>query len=407
MSFRHEYTVPAYYPNFKCKTGDCRHPCCIGWDIAIGMEEYFRMLGMDCSPELRRRLDTAFHPANDPSEQHYAIISPRWDGDCPLHLPNGYCGLQCECGETALPSVCRYYPRSPKSKYAYQCQCANSCEAVIEMLFAQEEPMTFTRQRLTFQIANELTHEHDPIAHLFPSVQRACLRILQDRTQTLSQRLDHLGEFVMVMDVPYRTDNANGIHAVLPFASAFHEAASQAKPAALTQSELLSVLTYMRDYLCHMERSNPKFSDDAYAVRAFLQMSEEEALTKQTAEIWKEHAARFAQQFPDNERMLEQVFVNHLCYDGFPFSSAKKNPWDSYLAFATAYALVRVFSVAFLALYPEKSEDGKLTPTDVYVDITAKIFRIVEHTNFNHNTAILSKRFALDRPEQIKLLCKL
>ena len=43
MSFRHEYTVPAYYPNFKCKTGDCRHPCCIGWDIAIGMEEYFRV----------------------------------------------------------------------------------------------------------------------------------------------------------------------------------------------------------------------------------------------------------------------------------------------------------------------------------------------------------------------------
>ena len=35
MSFRHVYTVPDYYPNFRCKTGDCRHPCCIGWDIAI------------------------------------------------------------------------------------------------------------------------------------------------------------------------------------------------------------------------------------------------------------------------------------------------------------------------------------------------------------------------------------
>ena len=219
MSFRHVYTVPAYYPNFKCKAGDCRHPCCIGWDIAITMEEYFRMLGMECSSELRRRLDTAFHPADDPSEYHYAIISPRWDGDCPLHLPNGYCGLQSECGEKAIPSVCRYYPRSPKSKYAYQCQCANSCEAVVELLFAQTEPMTFTRQRLSFCMANELTHEHDPVARLFPAVQHACLHILQDRERPFARRLLHLGEFIMVMDIPYRAGNAAGIHSVLPFAS--------------------------------------------------------------------------------------------------------------------------------------------------------------------------------------------
>ena len=102
MSFSHVYSVPAYYPNFRCKTGDCRHPCCTGWDIAISMQEYFRMIGLDCSPDLRRRLDTAFHLPDTPSEDRYAIISRRWDGDCPLHLPNGLCGLQCECGEDAI-----------------------------------------------------------------------------------------------------------------------------------------------------------------------------------------------------------------------------------------------------------------------------------------------------------------
>ena len=108
MSFSHVFSVPAYYPNFHCKAGDCRHPCCSGWGITLSMKEYFNLIGMDCSPELRRRLDTAFHPVDVPSEERYACISPRWDGDCPLHLPNGYCALQCEHGEGAIPTVCRY-----------------------------------------------------------------------------------------------------------------------------------------------------------------------------------------------------------------------------------------------------------------------------------------------------------
>ena len=405
MSFRHVYTVPAYYPNFHCKAGDCRHPCCVGWDIAIGMEEYFRMLGMNCSPELRRRLDTAFHPADDPSEHHYAVISPRWDGDCPLHLPNGYCALQCECGENAIPSVCRYYPRSPKSKYAYQCQCANSCEAVVELLFAQEEAMTFIRQRLSFRMVEELTHEHDPVARLFPSVQRACLHILQDRERPLSHRFQHLGELVMVMDVPYRSGNAAGIHAVLPFAEAVKKADAEVDSPPLTDPELQSALTYLRDYLCHIEESNPQLGADARKVREYLHMSEQGGMTSDTVSVWRDSAARFEKLFPDNERMLEQVFVNHLCYDGFPFSGPRQNMWDSYLALMTAYALIRVFSVGAWDTYT--AEHPALLPTEAYADIVAAVFRFVEHTSFNHNTAILSRRFSFERPERIMLLCRL
>jgi hypothetical protein len=44
---------------------------------------------------------------------------------------------------------------------------------------------------------------------------------------------------------------------------------------------------------------------------------------------------------------------------------------------------------------------------EAYVDTVAAVFRLVEHTAFLHNTAILSKRFAFDRPEQIALLCQI
>lgn len=137
-----------------------------------------------------------------------------------------------------------------------------------------------------------------------------------------------------------------------------------------------------------------------------LCMSEDQELTAETAALWRQYAADFAARFPDNDRMLEQLFINHLCYAGFPFDSEKKNLWDSYLSFCTAFALVRLLSVCHVAKRTDSETDG-LTHMEAYVDTVASVFRLVEHTAFLHNTAILSKRFAFDRPEQIALLCQI
>ena len=407
MSFSHVYSVPAYYPNFRCKTGDCRHPCCTGWDIAISMQEYFRMIGLDCSPDLRRRLDTAFHLPDTPSEDRYAIISRRWDGDCPLHLPNGLCGLQCECGEDAIPSVCRYYPRSPKTRYAYQCQCSNSCEAVVELLFDYQEPMTFIRQNLTFRFSESVHHEHDPITKLFPSLQRACLRILQDRSHTLSRRLTHLGELIQVMDIPYRQGNIDGVHAVLPFSATLGQVSTPEGTSSLQDKDLHTVLSCARDLLNWVEENNVSLQDHAKSALDLLQMSPDDPIGEETLSLWRQFESQMAQRFPDNDRMLEQVLVNYLCYDSFPLSGDHRTLWDSYLALSTTYLLLRVLSVCHLAIYDREKSDESLTPTQAYADIVATLFRMVSHTNFAHNTAILARRFQYDKPQTAFLLCRL
>ena len=87
------FLVPDYYPRFRCKGPDCRRPCCGGWPISISMEEYFRLLSVECSPALRRRLDSAFRLADSPDADRYAQICPNYVGDCPMHLGNGLCGL--------------------------------------------------------------------------------------------------------------------------------------------------------------------------------------------------------------------------------------------------------------------------------------------------------------------------
>ena len=133
-------------------------------------------------------------------------------------------------------------------------------------------------------------------------------------------------------------------------------------------------------------------------------MPDEGDLTGDTAARWRDLATHMAARFPHNERMLEQIFVNHLCYDGYPLSGEQKNMWDSYLAFCTAYALVRVLSVCHLAAGNAEADEA---PTAAYADIISAVFRLVEHTNFGHNTAILARRWAFTEPEQMGLLCQL
>lgn len=129
-----------YYDKFKCKCGDCRHVCCGGWGITVSDTEYFRLLGLDCSPGTRSILDCALAVVDDPCPERYAMMKPSYTGKCRLINEDGLCSLQIECGEEVLPAVCRTYPRSLTYTHA---GCSASCERVVELLM-RDTPLSFS-----------------------------------------------------------------------------------------------------------------------------------------------------------------------------------------------------------------------------------------------------------------------
>ena len=50
------YVYPDYYKEFKCIAGDCRHSCCIGWEIDIDPDtaEFYRTVDGDFGEKLKR-----------------------------------------------------------------------------------------------------------------------------------------------------------------------------------------------------------------------------------------------------------------------------------------------------------------------------------------------------------------
>ncbi|MCQ2437208.1 MAG: hypothetical protein MJ099_02290 [Clostridia bacterium] len=129
-----QFLMPDYYPDFHCKGGSCRSNCCFGWKVTMSMEDYFRMVGVDCSPSLRRKIDTSLHILNDATPDRYAEISHDWQGLCHMLDEDGYCAFQRELGEDCMTSTCRYHPRGIKTIHDNQCCTSCSCEATIETL---------------------------------------------------------------------------------------------------------------------------------------------------------------------------------------------------------------------------------------------------------------------------------
>lgn len=192
--------MPDYYPHFACKGGACRATCCRGWDVSLPMDEYFRLLGLDCSPELRARLDGAFHAVDAPSPERYAQISHNWLGDCPMQREDGLCALQCECGETALPAVCRRYPRGARGLFDRECACSNSCEAVLEMFWDREAPLGFV-EGSDGGLFPEAAPEPEPRrAQRYRAIRALCFGTMQNRSLRLAQRLLQIGQMLRALN---------------------------------------------------------------------------------------------------------------------------------------------------------------------------------------------------------------
>ncbi len=150
-----KFRVPTYYKYFKCKCGECRNCCCQGWNITLTLNDYTKLMNLECSDELKDSIKNGISMFSRATQERYAKIDMNYYGECKLRLPNGWCGLQCEVGEEHIPSVCRYYPRGIR-KYPYLASSiSNSCEWVIEYLSKDNNKINFEMLDLEFDIDKE------------------------------------------------------------------------------------------------------------------------------------------------------------------------------------------------------------------------------------------------------------
>lgn len=336
-----QWLEPDYYSSFSCKCGECRNTCCSSWNIAISMEEYHRLIGLDCSEQLHRKIQSAFTVPRFPTPEHNRDMSHNWLGNCYFLSEEGLCSLQIECGEEAIPAVCRLFPRQfEKEGDNRRLTCSAGCEAVVEKLIRKEA--------LKFSVVFDDRQENvtDPSTQELLNTREEIVNLLSDRSQSLQKRIQNIIEYMKGVS-PKKAEENDALGKVADVLPVFSDISASLKDYA----------DYAYDR--YADEGNSSYIEDSKA---------------------------FVRAFPDWEDYFENLLINHVYYADVPNADHRIKCEDDAFGLSLLYAMMRVLCAAWCAGHGE--DEMNLT------DVVTAIFRMAEHSSFYYNSACLIKNTA-------------
>ena len=369
------FLVPDYYDHFSCKMGECRAACCEGWPISISLDDYYHLMSEECSADLRRKLDTGLHIKLHPTPDAYAEITPKYDGNCPMRLSDGRCALHAELGEGSLSYVCRLYPRGVRLENGCECSCANSCEAVLELLFSRDEPIEFVQRKLSFNLPKQTK---SPI--VFETLGREqeirlwLIRLVQNQTLPMPQRLMAMGHGLAALSEALDTHDEEQLDRLL----CGRKRIKPLQAHELTQGHLDFGLRFAEEMIKLLDERSASIRTYGEEALAYFDHSFDRYLTARN---------HFEQLFPEWEVWFEHMLVNHMFFARFPFQERPVSLPDEFVALCAVYAMLRFLGIGHMR---------DKTSREAFVDAAAAVFRLVDHTSFDRYAAQMMKQLGCD-----------
>lgn len=363
--------------------GDCRHACCTGWQVSLGMGDYFKLLGIECRKELRDKIDVAIRPVINPTKDKYAYIEHDYEGNCKLRMPDGRCYIQAELGERCLPDICRMYPRAVRKSEVWESSCANSCEAVIEHFLFNSYPITFKYDSYTTDYPDFVTNNGDYKPEAYKAnIRKNVIDIMQNRQYSLPKRLIKMGQVLVENERDIREEERCEINAIM----------TTALTDTIEEKQLNTGIEIMEKYMSYIEVFSPSLKIFGEEASRFFGVADENIDKYYVAK------ANFEKNIPQYELFLENLLVNHMFFSRFPCGDLNENAFDEFLALCLVYAMLRFLGISCM---------GKKADLIKLVDVYSAVFRFVDHTDFHKNAAKIMHVFGCTTPERVYSLISL
>ena len=172
--------APNYYGQFRCIADQCRHSCCIGWEIDIDpitREKYRQVPG-----SFGARLNAAIE------DGEVSAFRLGENERCPMLNANGLCDLITELGEENLCQICADHPRF-RNFYADRTEIGLGmcCEEAARIILSSEKPMQLVT--IGDDGAAEAPDEDEQDLLVFRD---KLISMVQDETMPLEARLDSM-----------------------------------------------------------------------------------------------------------------------------------------------------------------------------------------------------------------------
>lgn len=182
---------PDYVKDFKCDGKFCNARCCRDWQIVVDEKTYDKFLQLD--EYARQKIISSIKWMHDPTEDvDVMTIKLRDNGHCTFLTDYCLCSLQKSYGEDFLTAICQSYPRVTyklDDKIFLQSMTL-TCPVAAQMILLSEEPIKFLEVDTVTARAILTLNENAPRnVENFLKLQADAIKILQDRTLAINQRL--------------------------------------------------------------------------------------------------------------------------------------------------------------------------------------------------------------------------
>ena len=176
---------PDYYKEFECIKGECRHNCCIGWEIEIDSDtaEKYKSVGGELGDRLKRCIDW-----NEPC----FILGE--NERCPFLNGDNLCDIIIGLGEDKLCGICADHPRF-KNELPDRTEIGLGlcCEAAADLILRQKHKVGL------------VLDGDSPCDDSIINLRDAIIDTLQDREFSVFERLENMlwlcGEDNFVVDI--------------------------------------------------------------------------------------------------------------------------------------------------------------------------------------------------------------
>ncbi|MBQ9083722.1 MAG: flagellin lysine-N-methylase [Clostridia bacterium] len=173
------YVTPDYYAQFRCIAGDCRHSCCIGWEIDIDPASQARYEA--CGGAFGQRLR-----ANILRDGENACFALGEGERCPFLNAQNLCDIYIHMGEDALCQICTDHPRF-RNFFTHRTETGLGlcCEAAAALILTKQSPVTWVETD-----DGAPTEEPDADEEAVLAARDELYALVQDRSRPLQERLD-------------------------------------------------------------------------------------------------------------------------------------------------------------------------------------------------------------------------
>lgn len=176
-------TTLNFFQNFHCIAGDCKHSCCIGWEIDIDEDtlDDYRQIG----GAFGRRLSANIEWTDTP---HFKLTKDEW---CPFLNQQNLCDIILNLGEESLCQICTDHPRfrsffSDRTETGLGLCCEAAANQVLGFKEKAEEVV------LVEEDGGEPLSEWE---QTILSARQKLIAVAQDRSLSVSARLQRIAEY--------------------------------------------------------------------------------------------------------------------------------------------------------------------------------------------------------------------